>query len=122
MIELVRHLGLLLLGGLFVWAGAMHFATFRGVAAMIGERGFPAPAFLLTAGSIVELVGGLSLILGVGGPYAAAALIAFTIAASLMMLDFWRYSGVERQDLRSAFITNTAIVGGLLLAATAGGA
>ena len=65
---------------------------------MMAARGFPAPAFLLAAGSVVELVGGLCLILGVGRPYAAAALIAFTIAASLMMLDFWRYSGVERLD------------------------
>jgi putative oxidoreductase len=119
MIELVRQLGFLLLGGLFVWGGAMHFATFKDVAAMIAERGFPAPAFLLTAGSIVEIVGGLCLILGIGRPYAAAALIVFTIAASLMMLDFWRYSGVERQSLRSGFMTNIAIIGGLLLAATA---
>jgi putative oxidoreductase len=38
------------------------------------------------------------------------------------LLDFWRYSGLERRGLRSAFITNIAIVGGLLLVATAGGA
>jgi putative oxidoreductase len=38
-----------------------------------------------------------------------------------MMLDFWRYSGVEQQGLRSAFITNIAIIGGLLLAGTTGG-
>jgi putative oxidoreductase len=120
MIDLVRSLGFLLLGGLFVWAAALHFATFKDVAAMIAARGFPAPAFLLAAGSIVELVGGLSLILGVGRPYAAAALIAFTIAASVMMLDFWRYSGVERLTLRSAFVANIAIIGGLLLAATDG--
>jgi putative oxidoreductase len=61
------------------------------------------------------------LILGIGRPYAAAALIAFTIAASVTMLDFWRYSGVERLSLRSAFITNIAIVGGLLVAGTTGG-
>lgn len=119
MIELVRQLGFLLLGGVFVWAAAVHFATFKDVAAMIAERGFPAPASLLTAGSLTELVGGLCLILGIGRPYASAALIAFTIAASLMMLDFWRYSGVERQSLRSAFVANIAIIGGLLLAATA---
>ena len=35
-----------------------------------------------------------------------------------MMLDFWRYSGVERLTLRSAFTANIAIIGGLLLAAT----
>jgi putative oxidoreductase len=120
MIELIRHLGFLLLGGLFVWGGAVHFATFRDVAAMIAARGFPAPAFLLASGSVVEFVGGFALILGIGRSYAATALIAFTVAASVMMLDFWRYSGAERLGLRSAFAANIAIVGGLLLATTAG--
>lgn len=119
MIEIIRHLGFILLGGLFVWAAALHFATFKDVVAMISERGFPAAALLLAAGSLVEFVGGLCLILGISRPYAAAALIAFTVAASLMMLDFWRYSGVERQTLRSSFVVNLAIIGGLLLAATA---
>src|SRR5262249_32826069 len=79
----------LLLGGLFVWAAAVHFVTFKDVSSMLAGRGFPAPAFLLAAGSVVELAGGLCLILGVGRPYAAAALAIFTIAATVMMLDFW---------------------------------
>jgi hypothetical protein len=36
-----------------------------------------------------------------------------------MLLDFWRYSGGERIAIRSAFATNIAIIGGLLLSATA---
>ena len=36
------------------------------------------------------------------------------------MLDFWRHSGAERLGLRTAFAANVAIIGGLLLAATAG--
>ena len=119
MLELVHQLGFVLLGALFVWAGSIHFATFKDVVAMIAARGFPAPAFLLAAGSLVEIVGGICLILGIGRPYAAAALVAFTTAASAMMLDFWRYSGAERLTLRSAFVANLAIIGGLLLAATA---
>jgi putative oxidoreductase len=119
MIELARHLGFLLLGGLFVWAAGVHFLTFKDVSSMMAGRGFPAPALLLAAGSVVELVGGLCLILGFGRPYAAAALAVFTIAASAMLLDFWRYSGIERLNLRSAFTANLAIIGGLLLAATA---
>jgi putative oxidoreductase len=120
MVELVRQLGFVLLGGLFVWAGGLHLITFKDVTAIIAARGFPAPAFLLAAGSIVELVCGLALILDIGRPYAAAALIIITMAASVMMLDFWRYSGAERIGLRSAFATNIAVIGGLMISATAG--
>ena len=119
-VDLFRQLGFLLLGGLFVWAGILHFLTFRDVVTQMAEKGIAAPAPLLAAGSVVELLGGLLLIIGFARPWAAIALILFTTAASLMMLDFWRYSGMERLALRSAFLTNMALIGGLLLAATAG--
>lgn len=67
----------------------------------------------------MELVAGLCLATGIGRPCAALALIAFTIAASVLALDFWRYCGPERQGLRSAFTINIAVLGGLILAATA---
>jgi putative oxidoreductase len=116
-VDLFRQLGFLLLGGLFVWAGFLHFLTFKEVVAQMAEKGIAAPAPLLAAGSVVELIGGFLLIVGFARPLAAIALILFTAAASLMMLDFWRYSGMERLALRSAFLTNVALIGGLILAA-----
>jgi putative oxidoreductase len=118
-VDIVRQLGFLLLGGLFVWAGIIHFLSFRDIAAQMAEKRIAAAAPLLAIGSVVELVAGLCLIVGVARPWAAGALILFTAAASLMMLDFWRYSGIERLALRSAFVTNVALIGGLILAATA---
>lgn len=44
------------------------------------------------------------------------ALIIFTLAASVLALDFWRYSGAERQSIRNAFTINIVVVGGLILA------
>lgn len=61
---------------------------------------------------------GLCLVAGFARPYAALALIAFTAAASLLALNFWAYSGPERQAMRSGFIINIAVIGGLALAAT----
>ncbi|UDL88879.1 DoxX family protein [Mesorhizobium sp. PAMC28654] len=119
MVALVHTLGFVLLGGVFVWAGAEHFLKFTTIVAQLAERQFPAPSLLLAAGSTVETVAGLCLATGVARPYAAPALIAFTVAASLMALNFWRYSGPERQGLRSAFTINIAVLGGLILAATA---
>ncbi|MER8521703.1 DoxX family protein [Mesorhizobium sp. M0644] len=117
MIAFFHHLGLVLLGGGFIWAGAEHVLRFRAVAASLAERGFPAPRPLLAAGSVLEIAGGFCLATGLGGPFPAAALAVFTIAASFMALNFWRYSGDEREALRS-FTINVAVLGGLIVAAT----
>lgn len=114
----VHQLGLVLLGGVFVWAGADHFLRFGEVSGMLRERGFVAPRLMLASGSVLEIVAGLCLVVGIYRPYAAVALIVFTLAASLMMLNFWRFDGVERQGVLSAFIINIAVIGGLILAAT----
>lgn len=119
MATMAASLGFILLGGVFVWAGTEHFWNFRSVAGYLTDTGLPVAALLLALGSIVEIVAGLCLAVGVMRPYAAMVLILFTIAASLMALNFWRYTGTERQGLRSAFVINFAVVGGLLLAATA---
>lgn len=119
MATIAESLGFILLGGVFVWAGVEHFWNFRSVTGHLTEKGFPAAPVLLGLGSIVEIIVGLCLAVGVMRAYAAIALILFTIAATLTALNFWRYSGAERQGLRSAFIINFAVVGGLILAATA---
>ncbi|TKT76256.1 DoxX family protein [Aquamicrobium sp. LC103] len=119
MISFLYEVGMVLLGGVFIWAGTEHFLNFKAMAGQLAEQHFPAPGFLLAAGSVVEIVAGLCLASGIARPYAAAALVAFTIAASVMALDFWRHSGPERQAMRSAFMINIAVVGGLITAATA---
>ncbi|MER9890631.1 DoxX family protein [Mesorhizobium sp. M0119] len=117
MIAFFHHLGLVLLGGVFIWAGAEHFLRFRAVAASLAERGFPAPRPLLAAGSVLEIAGGFCLATGLGGPFPAVALAVFTIAASFMV-NFWRYGGDEREALRTGFTINVAVLGGLIVAAT----
>ncbi|MER8456851.1 DoxX family membrane protein [Mesorhizobium sp. M0189] len=64
MIAVLHHLGVVLLGGVFIWAGAEHFLRFRAIAASLAERGFPAPKPLLAAGSVLEIGGGFCLATG----------------------------------------------------------
>jgi putative oxidoreductase len=42
------------------------------------------------------------------------ALILFTLAASVMLLDFWNKQGSERAEAITHWQTNLALVGGLL--------
>lgn len=98
---LVHHLGLALLGGVFLWAGGDHFLRFREVSADMAQRGLPAPRLLLAAGSVLEIGAGALLASGRSVRLAAAALAAFTVAATVTMHDFWRHRGSEREALRN---------------------
>jgi putative oxidoreductase len=117
LIVLLQTLGYVLLGGIFVWAGIEHFLKFKAVSEGMTARGLPAAPLLLAAGSVVEFAAGLCLVLGFYRSIAAAVLAAFTVSATLMLVDFWRSEGPEREALRSIFTLNMAVIGGLLLAA-----
>lgn len=114
--DLATGLGYLLLGAPFVWAGIDHFRRFAAVRAMLVARRWPAPGALLAAASAFEIVAGLGLALGVARPPAALLLAGFTMAASLLLLDFWRFEGPEREAMRAGFSVNVGLVGGLLIA------
>ena len=83
---------------------------------LIGPAGTGKSHLLLALGSALQIVAGLCVITGVGRPLAALALAAFTIAATVTLLDFWHFEGPPRESMRSGFIVNFAVLGGLLLA------
>ena len=114
--DIATGIGHLLLGGLFVWAGIDHFRRFAAVKAMLVERHWPGPGLLLAAASVLQIVAGLGLALNVARPLAALLLAGFTVAASLLLLDFWRFAGAARDGMRSGFAVNVGLVGGLLVA------
>jgi putative oxidoreductase len=100
----------------FIRAGCVHFLHFRDVCAMLAGRGWPLPGPALAAGSIVQIVAGAGLLWQPTRPASAIALLAFTAAASLALLDFWRRSGADRAATANGFFGNVAVCGGLLLA------
>lgn len=113
---LLAIVGRLLLGGLFVAGGARHLLVLPALTGVLAARGVPYPKVSLILGSVIEIAAGLALMAGVFVPAAAAILIAFTIAASILMLNFWDLEGDARHLAISVWMSNCAIVGGLLLA------
>jgi len=76
---------------------------------------WPAQLVLVIAVTVM-ILGGLSLVTGLQTRHGALILFAFTIAASLMMNDFWTIkNAVARQADYDIFIRNMTIAGGLLL-------
>ena len=115
--DVLRVVGRLFLGGLFVAGGIRHFFILPVLTQIMSARGVPAPRFVLVVGSVFQLVAGLLLMLGVWMVPASLGLVLFTIVASIMLLNFWDMEGPARETAMNGFLSNVAIIGGLLLAA-----
>ena len=78
--------------------------------------GLPVPPLLLAAGLIVMILGGMSLLLGFHARHGAMLLFAFTVAATVLMHDYWHLHNVADSDADyEIFARNIAIAGGLLM-------
>lgn len=109
-----------LMGALFIVGGLRHFPQLDAITPALAARGVPMPKAVLIVGSAYQVGFGILLALGVLVPYSAFALIVFTITASLMLVNFWDKAEPERSLLFGVFLSNMAIIGGLLsLAASA---
>lgn len=113
-------IGRLLLGGFFVLAGIRHFAIIPQVTQALTRRGVPAAKLVLLAGTVFQIAAGVLLAVGIQVQAAALGLVIFTLAASIMLVDFWNMEGAAREGALSTWKTNLAIIGGLLIAATTG--
>jgi putative oxidoreductase len=116
--EILRVVGRVLLGGLFVFGGVHHFLTLPALTSALAARGVPAPRLALIVASVFQGAAGVALMLGLCVVAAAIGLVLFTIVASFLLLNFWDKQGSERDAARTAWQTNLAIVGGLLIAAS----
>lgn len=109
--------GRFLLGGLFVVGGVHHFFGLGGIAQFMASRGVPAAKLVLIAGSVFQALAGLALIVGYQPFWAAMGLVAFTLIASAIFLNFWGLAGEARANAVKGWQSNLAIIGGLLIAA-----
>jgi putative oxidoreductase len=87
---------------------------------MLDLKGIPTPAAALAVATILELAGGLALLVGFKARFAALALFVYVVPVTLVMHSFLGLEGAERQDQTIHFMKNVAIMGGLLMVTAAG--
>ncbi|SDI71068.1 putative oxidoreductase [Bradyrhizobium sp. Rc2d] len=105
---------------LFLYSGIGKVMAFATTAGRLpgGADGFGA---VLAAGAIaVELGGGTALLLGLFARPAAAVLIPFTIAATLMFHNFWAAPEAQVVMQTINFLKNLGLLGALALIASYG--
>jgi putative oxidoreductase len=118
--EWILAAGRILLGGFFAVAGFHHFSGVPQISAAMAKRGVPAARAVLIAGSLFQIAAGVLLAIGIHVRASALGLVAFTVAASIMLVNFWSLEGAARESAVSTWKSNLAIIGGLLVAAAQG--
>lgn len=113
-------IGRLLLAALFLPAGISKIGGFAGTVGYIASKGAPLPEVAAIIAIVVEVGGGLALILGFGTRWAALALAAFTLVATFMFHNYWAMPAEQQMVQQLMFMKNIAVVGGLLILAAWG--
>jgi putative oxidoreductase len=116
--ETIRHygplLGRILLAHIFIISGLGKIAGFQGTAQYIGSHGLPAAQLLTVLVIIVELGGGIALLIGWKARWAAAALFIFSLLAAVIFHAFWSAPADQAMMQQINFMKNLAIMGGML--------
>lgn len=113
-------IGRILLAIVFVPAGFGKIAGFAGTVGYATAMGLPLPQVGVAIALVIELFGGLALLIGFRTQIAAIALAVFTLVASFYFHAFWAVPAEQQMVQQLMFFKNIAITGGLLAFAAFG--
>jgi putative oxidoreductase len=117
----VLFIGRLLMGALFVVAGVRKaFYAYAGTITYMANNGVPMAEPLLIATIIVEIGGGLALILGWKTRSIATVLAIFVAIITPIFHGFWKFPDAQWVGQLNHFLKNLAVIGGLLYMAALG--
>lgn len=108
-----NHLPLIsriLLSALFLWSGVGKISRFAATQAYMAAHGMPLTGLFLVAAIVLEIGGGLSVLLGFYARVGAAALAFFTLVATFIF-----HSNLAEPMQQIQFTKNLAVLGGLLM-------
>jgi putative oxidoreductase len=105
--------GRVLLSLIFIISGWGKLMNFSGTAAYMASMGMPMPHVLLVPAIIIELGGGLMLLLGWKARWAALAIFLFIIPTTLIFHAFWAVDAAQAQNQMIHFMKNITIMGGM---------
>jgi putative oxidoreductase len=117
---IVPLIGRILLSAVFILAGISKVRGFSGEEMFVASKHLPLPAVALAIAMIIELVGGLAILVGLYTRFTAWIVFLYMIPTTFLFHNFWAMQGAAQQDNMLHFEKNLAIMGGLLILATFG--
>ena len=116
----VPLLGRILISIVFILGGMGKIFGFSMEEGMVAAKHLPLPAVALGIALVIELIGGLAILLGLFTRFTAWILFLYLIPTTLLFHNFWAMQGMDRIDNMVHFEKNLAIMGGLLVLAAFG--
>ena len=107
-------LGRVLVALIFVLSGIGKITGFEDTVSYIASMGLPLPQLGAVAAIIVEVGGGLMVVVGWRARWAAAAMLVFTALAAVLFHGFWAVPSDQVLNTMVHFMKNLSIMGGLL--------
>ena len=108
-------IGRILLAAIFLLSGFGKLTAIAGTAGYFGAMGLPVPTVTAIVVGLIELLGGIAILVGFQTRIAAWVLAIFTVATGLVA-----HTGWADQMQMIQFLKNLAITGGFLLLASSG--
>lgn len=106
--DLSAPIGRLFLSMIFIFSGFTKITGYAGTQGYIESMGVP--GMLLPLVILVELIGGLAILLGFKARLAAILLVGFNIVSALIFHQFW----IDESQM-NPFMKNIAMAGGFLM-------
>src|ERR1700733_11399504 len=106
-------IGRLCMCAIFIITGVWKFINFNGVSQEMAAKGFPFVFFFLITAAILEILGGLSLLIGYKTRLWAIILMVYLIPVTIIFHDFWNAGEAQQYTQIIEFLKNLTIIGGL---------
>ncbi len=113
--SVVALLGRILLALIFVLSGLNKISNFAGAQQMMAQHGMPFTPIFLIAAILIEVIGGLSVLVGYRARVGATALALFLIPTTAIF-----HTNFADQVQMVMFLKNLSIIGGLMMVAAHG--
>jgi len=107
--------GRILLAVLFLKSGWGKIGGFEQTAAMMASKGVPLPNIALIITILLELGGGILLVIGYKARWAALGLALWLIPVTLTFHNFWAVPADQVMAQSTNFYKNVSILGGMLM-------
>ncbi|MDT0269489.1 DoxX family protein [Streptomyces sp. DSM 44915] len=101
---------------LFLNSAIGHLTQTKAMAGYAGSQGVPFPWLAVFGSGLLQLVGGLMVLLGVWADLGALLLLVFLLPTALLMHRFWREEDAEaRQNSLVQFLKDLSLAGAALM-------
>lgn len=107
--------GRILIALIFVRAGINKIGSIDAIAAQMAKSGIPLSNILVFGAIMMELGGGLLLMVGLFARWAAMALFFYTLTLALIFHAYWAVPDAQARMQASFFFGHLSMMGGMLV-------